>query len=502
MFIAVTSKLPWSSNFDSCRTQDHILKGLEVLSQATTEWPSSAAEPVRGDQFAWPPGTSSTASSEAKVRMDEEWVSFNRTHYFPVGLEAHGWPLPDQLRGQIEEVLALVKSSDRSPLLGCTGSAVQGDLRRGWLLFEPARGIEYQLLLEDGRVLKLFRELSPVPKFLPTPQNKEEGLLNLLVPYQADEDADKGVGLQDLLGSLKAIHDFKYPATFNKNRMVYLHVAVFARSHQSFRRVFGDFNATLNVDRFTSRVKLWWIKSDHESGEEATTGPRQDPPSLVVKAVDHIVHQVVHRRLEVLNRAEADLQRQQEESLWLWLRRPQGLRLQVAHFVELVNRVLLNTVFGRQVFCIVPFVKYHPAVLRRAWNHLEMQDRLAKNDPSLAGYADLGHFSMSEADEAVAFHLGDYIRARSGHAESSSFAQGRVRACDLFRIQRPRLQRPWVVLEAPDPAMVLEYDNGTEATATCLEDPACRSEWAKGLGPRSVLNRMLDEGWNLDDDEP
>ena len=159
-------------------------------------------------------------------------------------------------------------------------------------------------------------------------------------------------------------------------------------------------------------------------------------------------------------------------SLWMWLPRPLVYIGNSAfdYFASpTFDRIRLNTVLGRQVMCLRPFVNYHPKLMQF---HDKAPIKVAKQhyisiQGDQAGAGD-------ESDNIVSFYLQDFDRANRHKAEGP--------ICDIFK---PQLQ----VLKAPDPNLRLPFD--MDKPKGSLADLPALERWSRSLSTRAQKGRIL-----------
>ena len=159
-------------------------------------------------------------------------------------------------------------------------------------------------------------------------------------------------------------------------------------------------------------------------------------------------------------------------SLWMWLQRPLVYIGDDAfdYFVSpTFDRIRLNTVLGKQVMCLRPFVNYHPKLMK--FHHSE-----PLKDPKQQYISIQGEKAVigDDDDDIVTFYLQDFDRANRREADGP--------ICDIFS---PRLQ----VLKAPDPNLRLAF-NMEKPKGSSVDLPTLE-KWARSLSTRAQKGRIL-----------
>ena len=131
---------------------------------------------AKGD-YSWPLGSNSITRPPQK-HMNEEWVTFNATHYFPPDFEVPALGLPSLLASDLHHVLQVVK-----PKAGLE------DVNQGWMHLDPNRGIDYLLSIgETPQFYRAVRELNAIPTTVQIPSKQESGVINIVLPVQSQPD--------------------------------------------------------------------------------------------------------------------------------------------------------------------------------------------------------------------------------------------------------------------------------------------------------------------------
>jgi len=153
------------------------------------------------------------------------------------------------------------------------------------------------------------------------------------------------------------------------------------------------------------------------------------------------------------------------------------------------NRVRMNTIQSKQVFCPIPFTEYHPAIVYGD-----------KRPPSaLVFNTTAGHFDEFNYGH-VSFYKGDYMTARLGvklpmrkHesdlSDGGAEAEGEVDLCSMFR-----LGDGLHALRAPDPGLMLRYEEVTcdsEASGDTAEARVCKVRNQRSFARRKTLAQMV-----------
>ena len=156
------------------------------------------------------------------------------------------------------------------------------------------------------------------------------------------------------------------------------------------------------------------------------------------------------------------------------------------------NRVRMNTIQNRQVFCPIPFTEYHPAII-----YGDKRPPLAMVFNTTAGHFDElnnGH---------VSFYKTDYIKARSRlskqlikheselEEERQEEDETRSNLCLVLR-QEKSLH----ALRAPDPSLMLRYEEVfCEQKYDTAKLEQCHIRRRRSLARRRTLaSLLLDKG--------
>merc|ERR1712150_393999 len=128
------------------------------------------------------------------------------------------------------------------------------------------------------------------------------------------------------------------------------------------------------------------------------------------------------------------------------------------------NRVRMNTVVGRQVFCPAPFTQFHP--------------RLAGTPHTLSFNTSQGHFDPLDQGH-LSFYKGDYLAARTGHPSACSLLAPQVHA-----------------LHAPEPSLRVHYQELTchQLSPRTEQESSCRLRRERSFGTRAQLASLLLSG--------
>lgn len=86
--------------------------------------------------------------------------------------------------------------------------------------------------------------------------------------------------------------------------------------------------------------------------------------------------------------------------------------------LDFLNRVRMNSIQGRQIFCPIPYASYHPKVVQ--WINRTVKKPVGSS----------GHF-VPENRNHVAFYVPDFLKAKEKVPEGSSELEDSI--CDFFR---------------------------------------------------------------------
>ena len=148
------------------------------------------------------------------------------------------------------------------------------------------------------------------------------------------------------------------------------------------------------------------------------------------------------------------------------------------------NRVRMNTVVGRQVFCPVPFTQFHP--------------RFSGSPHTLPFNTSLGHFDPLDQGH-LSFYKQDYLAARAAHPlpiitseqqlPESTDTPGHPAGCSLLAGQVHALQ-------APEPSLRVHYQEITcqHLSPETEQERTCQLRRERSFGSRVQLASLLLSG--------
>ena len=149
------------------------------------------------------------------------------------------------------------------------------------------------------------------------------------------------------------------------------------------------------------------------------------------------------------------------------------------------NRVRMNTIQSKQVFCAIPFTEYHPSIVYGD-----------KRPPvSMTFNTTAGHFDQHNYGH-VSFYKSDYLLARqdtggkiiSHESELRDAEDARHDLCALFREKRAVH-----ALRAPDPSLMLRYEEVNCDNVLEEEKSECLVRYQRSFGKRKTLaSQVLD----------
>ena len=143
------------------------------------------------------------------------------------------------------------------------------------------------------------------------------------------------------------------------------------------------------------------------------------------------------------------------------------------------NRVRMNTIQSKQVFCAIPFTEYHPSIVYGD-----------KRPPvSMTFNTTAGHFDPHNYDH-VSFYKSDYLLARqdfggkiiSHESELRDTKDARYDLCALFR-----QKRAVHALRAPDPSLMLRYEEINCDNVLEEEKSECVVRYQRSFAKRKTL---------------
>ena len=150
------------------------------------------------------------------------------------------------------------------------------------------------------------------------------------------------------------------------------------------------------------------------------------------------------------------------------------------------NRVRMNTIQSKQVFCPVPFTEYHPSIVYGD-----------KRPPvSLVFNTSAGHFDSYNTDH-VSFYKSDYMQARQElsvpivkHESDLSDTVDTDHDEDLCSVFRQ--YKPVHALRAPDPSLLLRYEEVTcDRPMSPDKQNNCKVRKLRSFAKRKTLSSMV-----------
>jgi len=389
----------------------------------------------------WPPA--SRARIRSTDRFDRDVYSrFNATHRFNVNDQVVATKL------KAEEATNLARLLDGCGLTSTILSA-------GWMKMDAVRGVD-TLLETGGQQVQgerkgtmrchVVQELAE-PEIIPMPFVTENSRISLIVP----------VNEGDLRASLGLVKSFAKNC-IEKGDRVFLMLVFLYSPERSEKNNAADFYKEVK------QVALQ-ISKKHKKKDSS---PHLLWYSLQTKGR-------APTQLELLDLVTAKL----DDQTILLLGSPH-MEIRPDYF----NRVRMNTVVGRQVFCPAPFTQFHP--------------RFAGTPHTLSFNTSQGHFDPLDQGH-LSFYKGDYLAARAGHPlplitseqqlPESTDTPGHPSACSLLA---PQVH----ALHAPEPSLRVHYQELTchQLSPRTEQESSCRLRRERSFGTRAQLASLLLSG--------
>ena len=295
-----------------------LKEGVVGLEAAVAELHNSARPPLEGAPPPWPPASLPPLRSTDRFDMDV-WRRSNGTHEF--GRE----------EGVAASPLSAREVGAGSALAGRCGSGEWG--YQAWTRVDHTRGEDRILLgqASPGAECRVVRELA-LPYIVPMPFVTESFKLSLILP----------VSEKDSIQTMSLLRSFARTAGQEKGDKLFL-MLVFLYSPDR-----PDKNNQNDFFKDVKQLALSISKKYKKAGQQGT------------KAVSNLLwYSLQTRGQQPTARQLMDLVTQKLDNKTIVLLGSPDMEIRTDYF----NRVRMNTLQGRQVFCPVPFTEFHPTVV-------------------------------------------------------------------------------------------------------------------------------------------
>ncbi|KAM3723339.1 Chondroitin sulfate synthase mig-22 [Dirofilaria immitis] len=376
-----------------------------------------------------------------------KWHFFTSTDIFKNEPNQNVYALSGDDKLDVEEIVAAARKFIEN---GEGNDEEFLQLRNGYRLFDPVRGMDYIVDLlyngSDGDKLHrihLTRTISNNQLLQQVPYVKEDTDLTILVPLGSNDD----------VGALRRLM-FHYTSicqsSVGDNRQTRFIVAIRGVDPFAIRLINDDIiELTMRCKPSRTETKLLILKQDSH-------------PILAAAVLDEAVNHFGQQMMYLLLSPHADIQR------------------------EFLDRVRINTIRHFQVFFPLPFVEYHPRIVREnealkskmkvpnVDNQAEM-GKMNQKVRTLKTFIDGADTFMSKFRDATFKRNAKplIIHKDRGHFDTSDFSVFSLYGADFIRI-RSRLNSKSVLLDlsslflghqdihmmrAVEPALRLRYHN-------------------------------------------
>jgi hypothetical protein len=393
----------------------------------------------------WPTGSNTKFRTTDRYDRDVS-VSFNQTHKICDNDYEPATRLDTDHTKDVEEILD-----------HC--NVQSADFNAGWKKVDATRGTDYILdVTQKSNEKRLVskkclavRELAN-PEIVPMPFVTESYRISLIVPVM-EKDSQKTMSL---------LRSFAKNSIENSERIFLMLVFIYTPERP-------DKNNNNDFFKDVKQLALQ-ISKKYKKKEKGKSSSHLLWYSLQTKGVtpshmelmDLVTHKLDDKTIILLGSPDMEIR------------------------TDYFNRVRMNTILGKQVFCPIPFVEYHPAIV------------YGKKRPSasLSFNTSLGHFDTLNY-EHLSLYKSDYVLARSflpspvisTEAELSVVASPSTHPtlCELFQPSSVHS------LTAPEPSLRLRYEE-----IFCPQDRLdtrqamnCMMRRTRSFGRRSQLADMV-----------
>jgi len=396
----------------------------------------------------WPTG--SNAKFRTTDRFDRDVsLSFNQTHQLCANDYDPASKLDTDHTKDIQEILAQCNVQPT-------------DFKTGWKKEDATRGADYILEVGqnekrlDSKKCLAVRELAN-PEIVPMPFVTESYKISLIVPVM-EKDSQK---------TMNMLRSFAKNSIENSGHIFLMLVFIYTPERPD-KNNNNDFFK--DVKQLALQISKKYKKKDK------------------VKTSSHLLWYSLQTKGAMPSNMELmDLVTHKLDDKTIILLGSPDMEIRSDYF----NRARMNTILGKQVFCPIPFVEYHPAIV------------YGKKRPtaSLNFNTSLGHFDDLNYHH-LSFYKADYLHARSftqfpivkteselGEkvGPTSSLPAEKDMLCSLFQHSKVH------TLTAPEPSLRLRYEEifCDEENMSEREMKSCIVRRTRSFGRRSQLAEMV-----------
>jgi len=417
--------------------EDNLNKDIRKLENKIRAFINSSKYDIVVD---WPTGSNQRFKTTDRYDRDVS-VSFNQTHQLSENDYEPSTRLNSDHTKDIQEILKQC-------------NAQTADFHTGWKKVDATRGTDYILDVTQKsrfgtRKCLAVRELAN-PDIVPMPFVTESYRISLIVPVM-EKDSQK---------TMNMLRSFAKNSIESSERIFLMLVFIYTPERPD-KNNNNDFFK--DVKQLALQISKKYKKKDKGKSSShllwyslQTKGVTPSHTELM----DLVTHKLDDKTIILLGSPDMEIR------------------------TDYFNRVRMNTILGKQVFCPIPFVEYHPAIV------------YGKKRPSstLSFNTSLGHFDNLNHHH-ISFYKSDYLQARSltqvplisTEAElSDSPPRRRDNLCSLFHSFIHSIT-------APEPSLRLRYEE-----IFCDQDRLetkdmknCQVRRTRSFGRRSQLAEMV-----------
>ena len=387
----------------------------------------------------WPTGSNQKFKTTDRYDRDVS-ISFNQTHQLSENDDEPETKLNGDHTKDMQEILKQ-----------CNVQST--DFHAGWKKMDATRGTDYILDVTKRSSLGIrnclaVRELAN-PEIVPMPFVTESYRISLIVPVM-EKDSQK---------TMNMLRSFAKNSIESSDRIFLMLVFIYTPERPD-KNNNNDFFK--DVKQLALQISKKYKKKDKGKSSShllwyslQTKGVTPSHTELM----DLVTHKLDDKTIILLGSPDMEIR------------------------TDYFNRVRMNTILGKQVFCPIPFVEYHPAIV------------YGKKRPSstLSFNTSLGHFDNLNYHH-ISFYKSDYLQARSltqvpvisTEAElSDSAPRTRDNLCSLFHSLHS--------ITAPEPSLRLRYEEifCDQERLETKEMKSCQVRRTRSFGRRSQLAEMV-----------
>jgi len=403
----------------------------------------------------WPVGSNQKFKSNDRFDHDV-FLHFNQTHQFDENDYDTATKLDDNHTKDIQEIL------DQCNILS-------SDFTSGWKKVDATRGMDYVIEASQKSNEKKMsnikclavRELAN-PEILPMPFVTESFRISLIIPVM-EKDSQKTINM---------LRSFA-KNSIEKSERIFMMLVFLYTPERPDKNNNNDFFK--DVKQLALQISKKYKKKDQVKASSQLLWY-----SLQTKGV-------TPSHIELM-----DLVTQKLDNKTIVLLGSPDMEIRSDYF----NRVRMNTILDKQVFCPIPFVEYHPAIV------------YGKKRPSvsLSFNTSLGHFDTFNTNH-ISFYKTNYLQARTllkfplvkqesqlvdkaNAAGSSLLPAEKDRLCNIFSLSSVH------TLTAPEPSLRLRYEeifceNEMGIAEEKVDTDRCLVRRRQSLARRSQLAEMV-----------